>query len=424
MRVLIRNITVVDPNSEFNNKKIDILIDGDEVKSAGKIPETDKKTKIYEGKGLFISPGWFDMQAHFRDPGDEYKEDINSGMEAAAQGGFTGVALMSSTNPAVSNKSQVEYILKKSSGNVVDVYPMGTLSAGREGKDISEMYDMHRAGAVAFSDDKRAVSDSGLLSRALQYARSFNGLIITFPEDKGMAAGGMVNESANTTALGFKGAPILAEVLQLNRDLKLAEYTGGKLHVSLISSAESAVKIKEARKKGITVTAGVSAHHLVLNDKQLQKYDSNYKVQPPLRSEKDSQQLIKALADDVIDVIVSDHTPEDEEHKNCEFDYAAYGIIGLETVFPILNTYVNDKLKLEKIIEKIAINPRKILGLNIPVVKEGTKANFTIFDTHTKWIYKKQNIKSKSFNSPFINNEFKGRAKAIINNGRMVELDD
>ncbi|MGI8891946.1 MAG: dihydroorotase [Bacteroidia bacterium] len=422
MRLLIKNITVVDPNSDFNNEKIDILIDGETVKKAGKSIKADDKIKVFEGKGLFISPGWFDMQANFRDPGEEYKEDIYSGIEAAISGGFTGVALMPSTQPSVSSKSQVQYIIKKSAGVVVDVFPIGTLSVGREGNDISEMYDMHTAGAVAFSDDKRPVADSGLLTRALMYTKSFNGLIITFPEDKGMTALGMVNESAATTALGFKGAPALAEELQLDRDLQLAEYTQAKLHISLISSAESAKKIKEARKKGLAVTAGVSAHHLVLNDKQLEDFDSNYKVKPPLRSEKDNQQLIKALADGTIDVVVSDHSPEDEEHKNCEFDYASFGIIGLQTVFPILNTYVNGKIGLEKIIEKIAINPRKILGLSIPSVKEGSKANFTIFDTKVKWTYTKESIKSKSFNSPFIGHEFTGKAVAVINNGQFIKM--
>lgn len=422
MRLLIKNITVVDPNSDFNNEKIDILIDGETVKKAGKSIKADDKIKVFEGKGLFISPGWFDMQANFRDPGEEYKEDIYSGIEAAISGGFTGVALMPSTQPSVSSKSQVQYIIKKSAGAVVDVFPIGTLSVGREGNDISEMYDMHTAGAVAFSDDKRPVADSGLLTRALMYTKSFNGLIITFPEDKGMTALGMVNESAATTALGFKGAPALAEELQLDRDLQLAEYTQAKLHISLISSAESAKKIKEARKKGLAVTAGVSAHHLVLNDKQLEDFDSNYKVKPPLRSEKDNQQLIKALSDGTIDVVVSDHSPEDEEHKNCEFDYASFGIIGLQTVFPILNTYVNGKIGLEKIIEKIAINPRKILGLSIPSVKEGSKANFTIFDTKVKWTYTKESIKSKSFNSPFIGHEFTGKAVAVINNGQFIKM--
>jgi dihydroorotase len=422
MRLLIKNITVVDPLSDFNNEKIDVLIEGDTVKKAGKNIRAGNKINIFDGKGLFISPGWFDMQANFRDPGQEYKEDIYSGIEAAISGGYTGVALMPSTKPSVDSKSQIEYILKKSAGAVVDLFPIGSLSAGREGTDISEMYDMHRAGAVAFSDDKRPVADSGLLTRALMYTKNFNGLIITFPEDKSMTASGMVNESAATTALGFKGAPALAEELQLERDLRLTEYANGKLHISLISSAESAKKIKEARKKGLAVTAGVSAHHLVLNDKQLKDFDSNYKVKPPLRSEKDNQQLIKALADDTIDVVVSDHSPEDEENKNCEFDYAAYGIIGLETVFPILNTYVNGKIGLPKIIEKIAINPRKILGLSIPSVKEGSKANFTIFDTKTKWTYTRESIRSKSHNSPFIGHEFTGKAVAVINNGKFVEI--
>lgn len=422
MRLHIKNITVVDPASEFNNQKIDILIDGDVVKKAGKGIKTDDKTKVFEGKSLFISPGWFDMQANFRDPGEEYKEDIYSGIEAAISGGFTGVALMPSTHPSVSTKSQVQYIIKKSAGAVVDVLPIGSLSVGREGNDISEMYDMHTAGAVAFSDDKRPVADSGLLTRALMYTKSFNGLIITFPEDKGMTSNGMVNESANTTALGFKGAPALAEELQLERDLQLAEYTQGRLHISLISSAESAKKIKEARKKGLNVTAGVSAHHLVLHDKQLEDFDSNFKVKPPLRSENDNKHLIKALAEGTIDVVVSDHSPEDEEHKNCEFDYASFGIIGLQTVFPILNTYVNGKFGLRNIIEKIAINPRKILGLNIPCLKEGSKANFTIFDTQLKWTYKRENISSKSHNTPFIGHEFTGKAMAVINNGQLVEI--
>lgn len=420
MQLLIKNITVCDPNSEHNKKTIDILIDGDVVKKAGNFKA--EKIKTFDGTGLHISPGWFDMQANFRDPGEEFKEDIYSGIDAAINGGFTGVLLMPSTNPSINSKAQVEYILKKSAGSVVEIYPAGTLSANREGKDISEMYDMYRAGAMAFSDDKNPVTDSGLLTRALLYTKNFDGLVITFPEDKGMTANAMVNESSNTTALGFKGVPSLAEEIQLDRDLNLAEYTDCRLHISLISTAESAKKIKEAKRKGLKITSGVSAHHLILNDRELKEFDSNYKVKPPLRSEKDNRELIKALANDTIDVIVSDHSPEDEEHKNCEFDYAAYGIIGLETLFPILNTYVIKTLGLEKIIEKIAVNPRKILGLQIPAIKEGSKANFTIFDTKQKWTYTKDNIRSRSFNSPFIGYEFTGKAMAVINKGKFTEI--
>jgi dihydroorotase len=285
------------------------------------------------------------------------------------------------------------------------------------------MYDMHAAGAIAFSDDKRSIEDSGLLTRALLYTKNFNGLIITFPEDKGMSANGMVNESANTTALGFKGSPALAEEIQLERDIKLTEYANTKLHVSTISSFESAKKIKDAKKKGIKITAGVTAHHLVLHDQYLNGFDSNYKVKPPLRSEKDTQQLVKAINEDSIDVIVSDHSPHDEEHKNCEFDYASFGIIGLETVFPILITYLSEKINIEKIIEKIAINPRKILDLPVPEIKTGAKANLTIFDINEKWKYTKDKIKSRSQNSPFIGKEFTGRAKAVFNNGKFVEIN-
>ena len=422
MRYLIKNITIIYPGSELNNKTTDILIDGDEIKDIKKNIDAGEKAKIIEGKGLYVSPGWFDMQANFRDPGEEYKEDIYSGIEAAINGGYTGVALMPSTKPSISTKSQIDYIIKKASGSMIDVYPLGTVTASREGKDIAEMYDMHVAGAIAFSDDKRSIEDSGLLTRALLYAKNFDGLIITFPEDKGMAANGMVNESANTTALGFKGSPALAEEIQLERDIRLAEYADTKLHVASVSSAESAKKLKDAKKRGLKITAGVTAHHLVLNDKYLNGFDSNYKVKPPLRSEKDNQQLVKAINEDSIDVIVSDHSPHDEEHKNCEFDYASYGIIGLETVFPVLNTYLSDKINLEKIVEKIAINPRKILGLPVPEIKTGAKANLTIFDTKEKWVYGKDKIKSRSQNSPFIGKEFKGRAKAIFNKGKYFEL--
>ncbi|MEO6882645.1 MAG: dihydroorotase [Bacteroidia bacterium] len=419
MKTLLRNAKIVDSESDYNGKTKDILIEGGKIISIGTAIKADKNMQVVEAENLHVSIGWFDMQANFCDPGFEYKESITSGAKAAENGGFTGVSVMSSTNPPLHSKSQVEYIKNKAKGLAVDVHPIGTVSHKLEGKQLSEMYDMHLSGAVAFSDDKHAIEDAGLLLRALLYAKNFNGLILTHCCDDSIAADGQMNEGAVGTSLGLKGIPALAEELMIVRNIHLAEYAETKIHISSVSTEKSVELIRAAKAKGLKITASVNAHHLFLNDSSLSDFDTNYKVNPPLRIQKDIDALKKGLSDGTIDVIVSDHVPENKENKKTEFDHAAFGMIGLETAFAIANTSKGN-MKLEKLIHKISIAPRKILNLEIPSIKEGAKANLTLFNPDLSWTFTEKNIFSKSKNTPFIGTKLKGKAIGIFNNNLLV----
>ena len=418
MTVLIKNARIIHASSKYNGKKMDVFIENGIIKSIKSKITTPKNTKIIESPNLHLSVGWFDLQVDFCDPGYEHKEDLNSGIQCAIAGGFTGIALVSSTNPPIQNKSSVNYIYNKTQGAIVNVYPIGSLSAERKGEDISEMYDMHQAGAVAFSDDKKNIDNSGLLTRALLYAKNFNGLVITHCHDKSLSKGGQMNEGEVSTHLGLKGIPALAEELMVSRNIAIAEYTQAPLHIANVSTAGSVALIKQAKAKGLNITASVNASSLALSEEQLTTFDSNYKLNPPLRSIRDMEALHKGLNDKTLDVITSDHRPQDIESKNVEFDYASYGMIGLETCYALINT---SKLKTEVIINAIAINPRKILKLPLPLIEEGEQANITLFDPETEWIVEQKNIKSKSSNTPLLGQKLKGKVIGIINN-KQVKL--
>ncbi|XHR97581.1 dihydroorotase family protein [Mucilaginibacter sp. UC70_90] len=348
----------------------------------------------------------------------ETKEDLRSGTIAAAAGGFTGIALMPNSQPPVHSKSEVEYLLNRSKSNLVDVYPLGTISQKREGKDLAEMYDMYQSGAKAFTDGNRPVQDAGLMEKALLYAQGFDALVFSYPEDTAIAGKAKVNEGEISTLLGMKGIPSLAEELMVARDLYLAEYTVSRIHFTTISTARSVELIREAKRKGIEVTCDVAAHHLVLTDEALLGFDSLYKVKPPLRTADDVAALVKGLKDGTIDAIVSQHTPHEIEFKDVEFEVAEYGMVGLQTAFALA---LKAGLPVELIIEKLAINPREILGVELPVIAEGENANLVIFDTDTEWEYTAANNKSKSANSPYIGQRLKGKVLLTYNNQQIFK---
>ncbi|NQX96693.1 MAG: dihydroorotase [Flavobacteriales bacterium] len=418
MNALIKSAKVIDSNSKFNGKTVDILIEKGIISKIGKDLKNPNKVDEISFKDLHISAGWFDMRANFCDPGHEYKEDLNSGLKAAAKGGFTGVMVMPDTTPVNSTKSGIEYILNKTKGNIVDALPAGSLSHNCEGKEIAEMYDMHSAGAIAFTDNKKSVSKSSLLNRSLLYSQSFNGLIIDFPNDKELSNGGQMNEGVVSTQLGLKGIPALAEELMVTRDIYLAEYCNARIHLSNISTKKSVTLIKEAKKKGLRITADVNSYHLLLDETELLNFDNNCKVTPPLRTKEDIKALIAGVKDGTIDVICSDHTPEDIENKQCEFDHAAFGMINLQTSFAAANT--NGKIALEDLITKITSAPREILGLNVLEIKEGEQANITLFNPTEKWSLKKESIVSKAKNTPLIGRELTGKVYGVINNNQMI----
>ncbi len=422
MNALIKSAKIIDNNSEFNGKTVDILIEKGIISKIGSNMTNPSNIEEISFNDLHVSIGWFDMRANFCDPGYEYKEDLNSGLKAAAKGGFTGVMVMPDAEPATSTKSGVEYIINKTKGNIVDALPAGSLSQNCEGKEIAEMYDMHSAGAVAFTDNKKSVSKSSLLNRAMLYTQSFNGLIINYPNDMEISNSGQINEGIVSTELGLKGIPALAEELMVSRDIYLAEYCNSRIHLSNITTKKSVQLIKDAKKKGIKITADVNSYHLLFDETELLHFDNHYKVNPPLRTKEDIKALIAGLKDGTIDVICSDHTPEDIEHKLCEFDHSAFGMINLQTSFAAANTGINNKLELDTYISKITSSPREILGLGKVEIKEGEKANLTLFSPTEKWTLNKEEIVSKSKNTPFTGKELTGKVYAVINNNKIEKV--
>ena len=412
MNLLITDVTIVDPNSQFNQTNCDVSVVNGTIAAIGNGLSRDGQT-IIDGKGCILSPGFFDLNCSIGDPGYETREDINTATNAAKAGGFTGIAVLPNTKPVVHSKGEVEYIINRAKYNLVDVHPIGAVSRDMEGKELAELYDMQQAGAVAFSDGSRAIVDDGFMSRALQYVKGFEGLIMAYPENKSIAGKSQVNESATSVLLGMKGIPALAEEMQISRDIFLATYHNAPLHVSNISTAGSVSLIKKAKRDGVKISCDVAAHHLVFTEALLNDFDSNYKVKPPLRGKNDIKALLAGLKDGTIDAISSQHRPYEIEFKDVEFEIAAFGIIALQTVLPLL---VRAGLSAELIVEKLAINPRKLLKLPVPVLEEGQLANFTVYNPTERWTYNLDNNYSKSANTPLLNKELTGKVKLVYNN--------
>ena len=419
--LLIRAATILDPQSPFHLQTKDILVENGLISQIRHRIEASAD-EVIDADGHFISPGWFDMMSFFCDPGYEYKEDTLSGMRAAAAGGFTGVAVFADTFPVIDSKSEVEYLINKSRGSIVDVFPVGAVTKNSEGKELAEIYDMHAAGAVAFSDAPKPIMVAGLMMRGLLYVKKINGVIISHPHDDTIAPDGVMNEGVSSVYLGMNGIPALAEDLMVVRDIELAEYTGSRVHFSSITTREAVDRIREAKKKGIPVTAGVNPVHLVLDASSLAEFDSRYKIFPPLRTKEDIRALKEGLADGTIDVICSAHQPQNQELKEVEFEYAAAGMINLQTCFALANEALTGLLKPENLVEKMSVAPRKILGLAVPFITESAEANFTIFDTTAEWELTKEAILSKSGNTPFIGRTFQGKPLSIFNHNRLQKL--
>jgi dihydroorotase len=357
--------------------------------------ETDEKV---EGEGLCVSIGWMDMRANFRDPGEEYKEGISNGLKVAAQSGFTAVALSANTMPAIDNKGAVEYLKNRAKASGVDLYPVGAVSVGLKGEAMSEMYDMRQAGAVAFGDDKHPLKQSGLLHRALLYTANFNSPVFHFPYDKELIPNGQINEGSLSTSLGLRGIPAISEEMMVRRDLTLLEYTNGRLHLGPLSSAKSLNLATEARKAGLQVSTEVTVAHLTFDESVLNDFDTNFKLIPPLRDEENRQSLLRALQEGKVDIITSDHSPEDEEHKKLEFDLANFGMGGMELFWPLILKAAGDQMDLSELVSKFSIAPRELLGIDVPKIEEGEAANLTVFSTEGD--ANLSNFQSKAFNIP------------------------
>jgi dihydroorotase len=421
MKIVLQNINVISPGSVHHLKERDIVIDGEKIISVNEPGlKLGDEYKIISGKKFYVSPGWFDLHVNFSEPGNEYKEDIESGCRAAVQGGFTGVLVMPTTDPPVSNRPSVEYILSRAKKFPVNLYVAGTISDQLKGKELSEMFDMYQAGTRVFTDDKTAVQDAGLMTRALLYAQNFGGKIFSFPEDQYLSGKGLVHEGTSSTSLGIKGIPGVAEEIMISRDLLLAEYTKSQIHFSSVSSKNGVELIRQAKAKGMKITSDVSATHLFLDDSFLSDFDSVYKLKPPLRTTEDKNALINGLVDGTIDCICSDHSPQDTENKKKEFELASYGAAGIETAFAVARTATKDKLSLPELISKFTIHPRICAGLKPGVIDKDHIADLTIFDADAKWIVDEKNIKSKSNNNPFMGRELTGKPIAVINKGELI----
>ncbi|WP_343560000.1 dihydroorotase [Sphingobacterium sp.] len=419
--LLITSVKVILPGNEHHQQTVDIFIEKGKITQIGNtIKVADKNVETIDGTGKLLSPGFFDLHANFGEPGLETKEDIQTGTAAAAAGGFTAVAVMPNTEPAIQSRSEVALVVNAAKGNIVDVHPIGAISKKREGKEMAELYDMKQNGAVAFSDGNRSVQQAGLMSRALLYAKGFEGLIFSHAEDESMAGGNKMNEGAMSTYLGMKGIPNLAESLMVSRDLYLAEYTEAPIHFASISTPEAVDLIKKAKAKGLRVTCDVAAHQLVFTDEDIIGFDSNYKVSPPLRTKADAKALIKGVKEGVIDAVVSQHTPQEIEFKNVEFHIAKNGIIGLQTVLPLL---VRAGLNEEQIVNSLSVRPRQILGLPVPEIKIGATANLVLFDLAKSWNFDEKTNKSKSKNSPLFGQTLKGAVELVINNNQIIKND-
>lgn len=405
------------PGSEYHDQQVDLLIVNGKIDRIDKaIAVEDSNVKVIQAHGQFLTAGFLDLNANFGEPGLETKEDVVTGSRAAFAGGFTAVAVQPNTDPPLHRHAEINLIKNRAKDLAVDVYPIGTISKQREGKELAEMYDMQLAGAVAFSDGNRSVSDAGLMGRALLYSKGIHGLVFSYAEDRQVADGAVMNEGEMSTYLGMKGNPNLAESLMVARDLYLAEYFEAPIHFTTISTAESLALIKKAKAKGLKVTCDVAAHHLVLTDEKIVGFDSQYKVSPPLRTKKDMKALLRGLQNGTIDAVVSQHTPHEVEFKRVEFQLAKNGIIGLQTVLPLA---LKAGLSPELIVEKIVLGPRRVLGIPVPELSEGKLANLVLFDPGQEWTFEQNQNFSKSQNSPFIGASLKGKVTFVMNNNQV-----
>jgi dihydroorotase len=416
MSTLIKSATIIDSSSPYHQQKKDILIQDGRIKKIDTNIPPQKEYAIVDRENLHVSCGWFDTSVSFGEPGYEERETIENGLQVAAKSGFTAVAVNANTNPVIDTKSAVEFLIHKANNSATKLYPIAALTKQSEGIEMAELYDMQQSGAIAFGDYKKPVENDNLMKVSLLYAQNFNGLVLSFPKNKAIAGEGIAHEGVNSTKLGLKGIPALAEELQVARDLFLLEYTGGKLHIPTISTAKSVALIKDAKKKGLDVSCSVAVHHLILTDDELHEFDSNFKTNPPLRTNADCKALIKGIKSGVIDIITSDHNPIDIEHKKVEFSEAKDGTVGLESLFGAVNSI----LTVEEFIENITSKPRSVFGIKTTYIAEGEMADISLFNPEQTYTFTKEHILSISKNSPFINTQLNGKVYGIFSNNQLI----
>jgi dihydroorotase len=412
MNLLIKQATVADPHSPFNGQVTDIFIEDGKIVEIGAHIDS-KNTNIIEAKGLQAAPGFADGFAQFGDPGYEYKETLETGANAAAAGGYTAVIVLPNTLPAVDNKAAVEYITRGSSHLPARIYPSGAITKNNAGKELAEMYDMRAAGATYFTDGTKPLQSPGILLKALQYIKAFNGVLVQLPDDQSINPGGLMNEGIISTQLGLPGKAAIAEELMVQRDIALAAYAGSSIHFTGISTARSVEYIKEAKNKGIPVTCSVTPHHLFFCDEDLQQYDTNLKMYPPLRNRTDREALKKAVLDGSIDCIASHHMPHEYDSKVLEFEYAQPGMTGLETCFSAFNTLFPG-MNMNRLVELFSVNTRKIFGLETATIAKHQPANLVLVDRDKEWTPSANSFRSRCSNSAYIGKSLKGKVITTI----------
>jgi dihydroorotase len=416
MNVLLQQVTIVAASSAYHKQVKDILIiDGIIKQIANNI--SPQNYEVLKGNDLHISIGWMDIFADFAEPGNEHRETLESGANAAAAGGFTDVMLIPNSKPVVDSKAQIEFLIERAKQLPINIYPIGAVTKNVEGNALSEMYDMHTSGAVAFSDGTKSIQQGGILLKAMQYVAAKNATIIQVADDKSISDGGLMNEGIESTKLGLPGKPAIAEELMIASNIELLDYTNSKLHVTGVSTKKGIELIAAAKKRGLQITCSVSPYHLFFCDEDLSGYDTNLKVNPPIRTSADKQALQAALHTGEIDCIASHHAPYSWDEKVCEFEYAKNGMITLQTLYGTVNAIMKDT---EALVKLFTENNRSIFNITKPSIEEGTKACLTIFEPDTEFVFEEKMILSKSKNSAFVGKMMKGKVVGVVNKGRMV----
>lgn len=417
MKILIRSAQILSTHSPFHKKTKNVLIQNGRIEEIG--DKNYSADKVIEAEGMILSPGWFDLGASVGDPGHEQREDLASLAKAASAGGFTEIAVLPNTTPTIQSKNEVSYVTGNNDNRLVQIHALAAVTKNCKGEELTEMIDLHEAGAIAFTDGLKPIWHTDIFLKSLQYLQKFDGLLIDHPEDTWLNLFGQMHEGPNSTMLGLKGMPRIAEEVAVSRNLKLLEYAGGKLHFSRLSTAKAIDLVRTAKKKGLNVSCDVASYQALLTDDLLADFDTNYKVNPPLREKSDQDNLIKGLKDGTIDVLVSNHTPLDDESKFLEFDLADFGMINLQT-FASQIASLSNLVDMDVLIEKVTDAPRKLLNLDAVSIDIGEKANLTLFDPACEWKFSQEENLSKSKNSPWLGKTLIGKTVAVFNNSKQV----
>lgn len=414
MKILIQAAKILDTNSPFHKKEKNVLLQNGRIVEIG--DKNYQADKVIKAEGMILSTGWFDMGTFIGDPGLEHKEDLESGIKAAIAGGFTEIAMLPNTVPAIQTKNDINYLTRGNDSRLLQVHPLASVTKNNKGEELTEMIDLHEAGAVGFTDGLKPIWHTDIFLKSLQYLQKFDGVLVDHAEDIWLNMFGQMHEGLQSTMLGLKGMPRISEEVAISRNLKLLAYAGGRLHLSKLSTSKSIGLVRSAKNK-MNVTCDIAAYQALLTDNMLSGFDTNFKVNPPLRETSDNHALIKGLNDGTVDVICSGHVPHDEESKSIEFDHADAGMINMQTFASNL-VALAEQVSWETLIEKITINPRKILKREVPVIDVDTKANLTLLDPNAAWMLNEKTNFSKSKNSPWFGQTITGKAVAVFNNNR------